>query len=103
MASIKCLSNGLEADSSFTRLWLLYLPLYHRHLLSKGDSTEATNAAQTCLSHSKHCYQLWLSVIQLQPTWQGRAVMLQRGMLALARADAAQYKGLTKDEVTSVQ
>lgn len=99
MASIKCLSNGLEADSSFTRLWLLYLPLYRRHLLSKGDTRDATDAAQTCLRHSKHCYQLWLTAIQLQPTWQVRAVMLQRGILALARADPAQYQGLDAAEV----
>ena len=102
MASIKCLSNGLDANSSFTRLWLLYLPLYHRHLLSKGDSQDAAEAAQTSLSHSKHCYQLWLTVIQLQPTWQGRAVMLQRGILALARADAADYPSLTAAEVMLV-
>lgn len=101
MASIKCLSNGLEVDSSFTRLWLLYLPLYHCHLLSKGDTHDATDAAQTCLRHSKHCYQLWVTAAQLQPTWQIRATLLQRGIVALARAEPADYKDLSAVEVAS--
>lgn len=98
MACLKCISKGLEADSSFTRLWLLYLPLYLRHTCTKGDPSDATHVAESCLSHSKHCYQLWLTAIQLQPDWQRRAVLLQRGILALSQTEPADYKGMSVEE-----
>ena len=98
MSCLKCISKGLEADSSFTRLWLLYLPLYRRHTSTKGDPSDATHVAESCLSHSKHCYQLWLTAIQLQPAWQQRATLLQRGIVALSQTKAGQYDGLSKEE-----
>lgn len=98
MSCLKCISKGLEADSSFTRLWLLYLPLYRRHTSTKGDPSDATHVAESCLSHSKHCYQLWLTAIQLQPVWQQRATLLQRGIVALSQTKAGQYHGLSKEE-----
>lgn len=98
MSCLKCISKGLEADSSFTRLWLLYLPLYRRHTATKGDPSDATNVAESCLSHSKHCYQLWLTAIQLQPAWQQRATLLQRGIVALSQTEAKQYSNLSKAE-----
>ena len=98
MSCLKCISKGLEADSSFTRLWLLYLPLYRRHTSTKGDPSDATHVAESCLSHSKHCYQLWLTAIQLQPVWQQRAILLQRGILALSRTKAGHYPNLSKEE-----
>ena len=99
MSCLRQLSKGLEAISSSTRLWLLYLPLYNRYLLSKGDSRDAINAAGTCLSHSKHCYQLWLTAVQLQPTWQARTLLLQRGIVALAQTNADQHEGIPEEEV----
>ena len=98
MSCLKCISKGLEADSSFTRLWLLYLPLYRRHTSTKGDPSDATHVAESCLSHSKHCYQLWLTAIQLQPAWQQRAILLQRGILALSQTKPGQYGGVSKHE-----
>lgn len=98
MSCLKCISKGLEADSSFTRLWLLYLPLYRRHTSTKGDPTDATHVAESCLSHSQHCYQLWLTAIQLQPALPQRAALLQRGILALAHTQPRQYRNLSKGE-----
>ena len=98
MACLKCISKGLEADSGFTRLWLLYLPLYRRHTSTKGDPSDATHVAQSCLSHSKHCYQLWLTAVQLQPDWQRRAILLQRGIVALAQTEPGDYKGVSDEE-----
>ena len=98
MSCLKCISKGLEANSSFTRLWLLYLPLYRRHTSTKGDPSDATHVAESCLSHSKPCYQLWLTAIQLQPAWHKRATLLQRGILALSQTKPSHYPKMSKGE-----
>lgn len=98
MACLRCVSKGLEADPCFTWLWLLYLPLYGRHMTAKGGPSDVTKVAETSLTHSKHCYQLWLRVVQLQPDWQRRAVLLQRGLLALAQAQPGDYMGVSEEE-----
>lgn len=98
MACLRCVSKGLEADPCFTWLWLLYLPLYCRHMTAKGGPSDVTKVAETSLTHSKHCYQLWLRVVQLQPDVQRRAALLQRGVLALAQAQPGDYMGVSEEE-----
>ena len=98
MSCLKCISKGLEADSSFTCLWLLYLPLYRRHTSTKSESSDAHKVAESCLSHSRPCYQLWLTAIQLQPDWQVRSTLLQRGILALAQTKPGDHKGVSSKE-----
>ena len=67
-------------------------------MTAKGGPSDVTKVAETSLTHSKHCYQLWLRVVQLQPDWQRRAALLQRGVLALAQAQPGDYAGVSEEE-----
>lgn len=67
-------------------------------MTTRGGPSDATKVAETSLTHSKHCYQLWLRVVQLQPDWQRRAALLQRGVLALAQAQPGDYMGVSEEE-----
>lgn len=99
LSCLKCISKGLEADSSFTCLWLLYLPLYRRHLRTKPEpDNESHKVAETCLSHSKPCYQLWLTAVHFQPDWQSRATLLQKGIVALSQTRPGGHGGVSKEE-----